>query len=173
VNRPTRAAPEANGEPQPCPGCGLALPAHPGPTHPYIGASAACWARYGELLAREYGPLNLREGHRLSVDAYAVQHPGRPGRRAMQSVAVHLIALHLMLDHGHPPAYVTARLGPILSRLPPLHWLEPPRPNGTLTVRDVLDVEEAHHGDQVRAWAVDVWSAWRPHHATVRGWLGR
>ena len=81
-----------------CPGCGLDLPEHDGPTHAYIGASPACWALYGELLAREYGELRYPPSHRLTVDVYAIQHPGGGERRAIQSVAVHLMALCLVLE---------------------------------------------------------------------------
>jgi hypothetical protein len=53
-----------------------------------------------------------------------------------------------------------------------LHWLDPPRPNGTLTVRGPLDaVGRDDHAVAVEAWARDVWAAWEPHHETVRGWL--
>lgn len=37
-----------------CDDCGVTLPAVEGPTHAYLGASPACWALYGEVLAREY-----------------------------------------------------------------------------------------------------------------------
>ena len=62
-----------------CPGCGLELPQRDGPVHPYIGASAACWSLYGEVLTREYGDASYRSAHRLTLDAYAVQHPGVHG----------------------------------------------------------------------------------------------
>jgi hypothetical protein len=156
-----------------CPGCGLDLPSSSGPTHPYIGASAACWALYGELLAREYEELNLPEGHRLTVDAYAVQHPGRPERRSIQSVTIHLIALHLVLERDEPPATVTARMGELMARLPALTWLDPPTPNGTLTVEHVLAASPEEHHRRAREWAADVWTAWRPYHKLVRGWAER
>ncbi len=38
-----------------CPGCGLRLPPHEGSRDPYGGASAACWARFGEATGRDYG----------------------------------------------------------------------------------------------------------------------
>ena len=154
-----------------CLGCALTLPAHGGPAHPYIGASPACWALYGELLAREYGPLNLPEGHRLTVDAYAVQHPGCPERRAIQSVPVHLIGLHLVLERNEAPGRVTVRLGRIIAHLPKPHWLEPPQPNGALTVRHVLAAQADEYAERVREWATAVWRAWHPHHATVQAWL--
>jgi len=87
-----------------CPGCGLLLPAADGPTHSYIGASAACWALYGQVLAIEAGTYRQPAWHRLTVDAYAVQHPGIPERRSIQSVCVHLISLCLMLEHDISPA---------------------------------------------------------------------
>lgn len=78
------------------------------------------------MLAREYGSLGMPAVHRLTVDAYAVQHPGMPERRSAQSVAVHLIGLHLLLDRGEAPQRVTALLGEVLQRLLELHWLTPP-----------------------------------------------
>ena len=156
-----------------CPGCGLELPAISGPTHQYIGTSAACWALYGELLAREYESPKLLEGHRLTVDAYSVQHPGSPERRSIQSVGVHLIALHLLFERGEPAARVTARLGSLMTRLPALTWLDPPKPNGTLTVQHVLAASPDEHLERAREWASDVWQAWRPYHELVRGWAER
>jgi hypothetical protein len=155
-----------------CPGCGLVLPVNDGPTHAYLGASPACWALYGELLAREYGELRYPPSHRLTVDVYAVQHPGAPERRTIQSVAVHLIALCLVLERRVATVTVTDLMRRVLEREPGFRWLEPPRPNGTLTVRDVLGSRDlAEHAASVDRWARNVWEAWSPHHATVRAWI--
>jgi uncharacterized protein DUF5946 len=55
-----------------------------------------------------------------------------------------------------------------------LRWLDPPRPNGTLTVRGPLEAAgRDEHAASVEAWGRDVWAAWEPHHETVRGWLDR
>ena len=156
-----------------CPGCGLDLPDSNGPTHPYIGASAACWGLYGELLAREYGELRYPPSHRLTVDVYAVQHPGKPERRATQSVAVHLMALCLVLEREVATVAVRELMDRILRAGPELEWLEPPSPNGAVTVRDVLASRDlAEHKEAVERWAADVWAAWSPHHERVRGWIG-
>jgi len=45
-----------------------------GPTHAHIGATASCWALYGEVLAREFENPDLFAIHQLAVDACAVQH---------------------------------------------------------------------------------------------------
>jgi hypothetical protein len=55
--------------------------------------------KYTEKLAREYGGNDYHQPiHRLKVDGYAVQHPGKPVRQAIQSVAVHLISLYYVLE---------------------------------------------------------------------------
>ena len=113
-----------------CPGCGLVLAVGDGPAHPYIGASAACWALFGELLAREYGDPRYRRVHRTTVDAYAAQHPGVAERRSVGSVAVHLGGLLLVLDEGVPSEHVTAWLRRMHAQSPEWRWLEPPRSPG-------------------------------------------
>jgi Family of unknown function (DUF5946) len=156
-----------------CPGCGLVLPLCDGPTHVYLGASPACWELYQRLASPSSVEPEATRVRRLLQDAYAAQHPGVPQRRSVQSVAVHLMDLCVLLERGSE----VRRLVPVLGRMPPrrtldLHWLEPPEVRGTLTVADALhatvdDVRAA----RVEDWASDVWAAWEPHHATVRGWL--
>ena len=156
-----------------CQGCGLVLPTRVGPTHPYIGASPACWALFGEVLAREYGDREYFRLHQLTVDTYAVQHPGVPERRAIQSVAVHLITLCLVLEEGADPAAGPALHTRVAGRAS-FHWLEPPVPNGRITVADVLQARSpSEHERMVKAWARDVWAAWERHHVTVREWIAR
>jgi uncharacterized protein DUF5946 len=156
-----------------CPGCRLVLPLHGGPTHAYVGASPACWSLYGEL-PTAFGLRAVGEtARRLALDAYALQHPGRPQMRSVQSVAVHAMGLCVLLERGAEERRVKLVLGRRPTRkAPALHWLEPPRPNGSLTVRDALVADgPEHYATAVWAWAADVWAAWEPHHTTVRRWL--
>ena len=159
-----------------CPGCGLVLPCHVGPTHAYMGASPACLKLYGRATSLSWG---LRDGLpllRLVVDAYGAQHPGAREIRSIQSIAVHLMGLCMVLERG---AHTEPRLVPARDRRPPrarldLHWLEPPRPIGTLTIRGPVEaVGGLEHAILVEAWARDVWAAWEPHHVTVRNWVDR
>jgi hypothetical protein len=147
----------ATGALRTCPGCGLALPRAQGPAHPYIGASPECWALLGELL--------VRGGLDGAVDTYAVQHPGRPERRAIQSVGTHLVWLCFLLERGAAPARHADTLRRVLARPPAFRWLAPPEPNGVVTVGAVLGGAATP-----RDWAGDVWSAWTPHHEQVRAW---
>ena len=130
---------------------------------------------YCDVLGREYGDFRNPTWHRCTVDAYAAQHPGVPSRRSIQSVAGHLVALHLLLERGLEPGYVTRVLGAAAAasatRQAPFHWLDPPSFAGSRTVLDVAATEGiAAHERMVRAWAADVWAAWSPHHRTVRDW---
>jgi hypothetical protein len=156
-----------------CPGCRLVLPLNGGPTHAYVGASPACWSLYGQL-PTAFGLSAVGEtARRLALDTYALQHPGRPQMRSVQSVAVHAMGLCVLLERGAEERRVKPVLGRLPTRrAPALHWLEPPQPNGSLTVRDglVADGPESYI-TAVWAWATDVWAAWEPHHSTVRRWL--
>ena len=66
-----------------CSGCGIALPAVTGPVHRYMVSSPACWAAYGAVLAREYGNPKYARLRRLTVDTYAVQHPGTESQQSI------------------------------------------------------------------------------------------
>lgn len=155
---------------EPCVGCGALLQPSHGPTHDYIGASPACWAAYGELLAREFGDPAYGWLHRQTADAYAAQHPGVDGRRQRQSVALHLIALCHWLEHrlgGSAINVITRQLAASNEAWP---WLKPPRAYG-MTVVDVLAATSRdEHTTLSRMWAASVWGAWSPHHELVRRW---
>ena len=157
-----------------CPGCGLVLPGQPdAPNHPDIGASGACWALYGEVLAREYEDPAYFRVHQLSVDTYAAQHPGVPERRSIQSLALHLITLCRVLEDEADPAD-GPELHRRLAKQPEFSWLEPPERIGKITVADVRAASDAaEHERIVRRWAREVWRAWESHHATVRRWIDR
>lgn len=136
-----------------CSGCGLVLPEVTGPTHPYMQSSPACWATYGEVLARSYEDPQRRRVHQLMVDAFAVQHPGAPDRRSVQSVGIHLMTLCLVLERGANPQE-GPRLHKHMVKRPVFHWLEPPPRRGDITVNDVhAAVDAAGHIEAVEAWA--------------------
>lgn len=153
-----------------CLGCGGRFAACDGPTHRYMRSSAACWRHFGRVLAREYSEPAWMAAHRLTVDAYAVQHPGDPSPQTAQSVAIHLMSLHAVLDRGL--THAAARdLIVQSSGQRRYDWLDPPAERGTVTVADVsLDADAAAHLAQVERWAASAWSAWRVHHAQIEAW---
>jgi len=155
-----------------CPGCGGMFADVKGPTHRYMEASPGFWAAYGVILAREYSDPVYREVHRLSVDAYAAQHPGRPSPQSIRSVGLHLVRLCLLLELGL--AYEKANAAMLAATKIKLAftWLEPPPYLGPLTVADIVELSSVdEHKQAVRAWALAVWRAWSSHHQAVRRWL--
>ena len=155
----------------PCPDCGLELPESDGPTHAYLGASAACWGVFGEVLAKEYQDARYFKVHQLTVDAYAAQHPGKPERRSIQSVALHLVGLYLALECGRPPAAIIEAHRACAARAQDFIWLEPPAPPFDLTIQDVAAADTPQdHMELVHAYADAVWRSWTPHHGIIRHW---
>jgi hypothetical protein len=154
-----------------CPSCKGLFPAIDGPVHAYMSSSPGCWAAYGEVLALEYSDRALGEVHRLSVDTYAVQHPGDRSRQAIQSVGLHLVRLCLLLERGLSPHDANDAMVEAARHKDQFTWLERPASLGRITVADVrAAMDPESHAATVRAWANDAWQAWGPHHSLVREW---
>jgi CTP:molybdopterin cytidylyltransferase MocA len=154
-----------------CHGCGARyLPQAIDETHPYIGASPACWATFGEVLAREFGDISYGRVHRNTVDIYAVQHPGTDDRRQRQSVALHLIGICHWLEHRMEVAQLNEITQRLASEDRPWPWLTPPD-GYPMTVVDVVAARDgAEHVSLVRRWAEVTWQSWSAHHGQVRAW---
>ncbi len=157
-----------------CPGCGALFSTVEGPTHDYMLSSPACFAAFCSLLAAEYSSETLREVHRLTVDTWAVQHPGDPDdRRAVQSVGLHLARLKLQLDTPSPPAETNAAMLEFSKHKATLPVLSAPE-GFRVTASDVVATAgTADHVEAVRTWARQTWEDWSDHHAFITGWLSQ
>lgn len=154
-----------------CVGCQAEFGEVDGPTHEYMLSSPGCWAAYGEVLAREYSEYRFMQMRRLTVDTYAVQHPGVNVPAARRSVGMHLSRLYLLLEGGRSTERVNKAMLAITEFKDRCDWLEPPSMIGTLSVLEVLQAaSKEEHQNRVRAWAESVWKAWAVHHDTVRKW---
>ena len=142
-------------------------------SHRYINASPECWDLYTEVLAIEYSNASLfQQVHELTVDGYAVQHPG--GKHPDKSLGIHLCGLHLMLDLGIPSANIPRLHQHVADNIETWPHFPPPPDLGSVTVLDVAlagSVEE--HAGKVWQWARSVWQAWSPHHAAVAELVAR
>jgi hypothetical protein len=155
-----------------CIGCGGNVPEMEGPTHRYLESSPGCWQIFGRVLALEYSDPSFGRLHRLTVDSYAVQHPGRPSPQTVQSQWLHLISLCVVVERGLAGGYATRVMGAAARAKRHFAWLTPPQSLGEITVVDVVDAATvAEHEKRVRTWAESAWSAWAAHHGTVRGWI--
>jgi hypothetical protein len=143
-----------------------------GPVHRYMASSPGCWAAYGEVLAREYSHPLYFSIHRLTVDAYAVQHPGSTDRQSIQSVGLHLIRLCLFLEYGLTAENANDAMLEAGKYKRTLTWLKPPASMGEITAADVFHATSVdEHKALVHAWAESSWNAWSRHHDTIRSWL--
>ncbi len=154
-----------------CPDCGATFEPCDGDAHAYLGASPECWAAFNTVLAREFEDAAYFAVHRLTVDAYAVQHPGdQSDQRAAQSVNIHLTALYMIFEEGCAFSYAAKSLGVLANAYKgSFEPLSPPDPaRYKYTVKDVCEAADADaHQKIVRLWAEDVYRAWAPHHETA------
>jgi hypothetical protein len=165
---------------EPCVGCGAILPVLDGPVHRYMTSSAACWATFNSFNDPER-PLEFAAFNALTVDAYAVQHPGVPSsQQAINSVAIHLMTLHGILERGFKidqAVWLRQRPGRpgSVDRHSRFHWLTPPSFANCLMVADVAACETPHERSRiVEAWVRDVWRVWSESHgAQVAVWFER
>lgn len=156
----------------PCPGCGAHLQAVDGPVHAYMASSPACFAAFNLVIAAEYSDPGLMAVHRLSVDTYAVQHPGNAeDRRCVQSVGLHLARLCVQLDSVMRPRETNEVMVRFSGQKASLVWLTPPRVFRK-TIADVVGSAGSDgHANAVRDWAKSTWQDWSAHHATIKRWV--
>lgn len=155
-----------------CIGCRGNFPDIEGPTHRYMESSPGCWSCFETVLAREYGDLAYHEVHRLTVDTYAIQHPGQPSKQTINSVALHGISLCVIFDDDIPMESATRVIQQAAKNKARFEWLTPPASMGPITVADVLRAKDAEtHVKLVNEWAQSAWNAWADHHDTFKQWL--
>ena len=168
----------------PCPGCGTLFPPYDGPTHRYIGASAACWALFtsftcgspdAELLAHSRppqittkSPTDTGAFGAVWGDAYGVQHHGEDSPQAIQSVALHLLSLHGAIAHRADGLWVKERA---LRKHGVFHKLSPPTLGFALTIRHLFPSEGLDRVVTRSEYAQSVYDAWVAlHRTTVESW---
>lgn len=154
-----------------CCGCHVEFAKQTGSTHRYMLSAPACWALYGEVLAREYQDQDYFVAHQLTVDAYAAQHPGVDNPQARQSVAVHLTALYAYFE-GMLNSSDIIRVRKAMTEQQHFPVLLPPD-QYALSVLDVHHAQSAaEHLCAVTDWAHAVWSAWAvSHYQQVKEWF--
>ena len=132
------------------------------------GGRDGCLKLFEEVIAREFGDYRYGRVHRLTVDAYSLQHPDKY-MRSGKSFAAHLTGACAALEHEDAQASNQA-VQKWLSTNPqiekPAHL---PQRRGDLNITYVHSAPDAdEHVKRVREWARDAWGAWAEHHALAR-----
>jgi len=133
---------------------------------------AGCVQIFEEILAREFSDYRYGKIHRLTVDAYSLQHP-EAYMRSGKSFAAHLTGMCAALEYEDPPALNRA-VQKWLSANPKIDKpVDLPDQRGNLTITYIHRASDAdEHIQRVREWARDVWSAWSEHHYLARVLIG-
>ena len=152
-----------------CPACGH-VGHHDGPAHAYMSPSPACWARYGEVLAREYSHPGYWQAHRLLTDAYCGQHSIGKDRRARQSLWIHMAALMLHFEDSAPEARIVSFLRRAARSGHAFRPLAMPAASLGVTIDAIhAATDPDSHAQAVTDYARAVLDAWAPHHPAFRG----
>jgi hypothetical protein len=155
-----------------CCGCGALLEPFNGPVHSYMKSSPACFSLFGKVLASEYSDPALLQTHRMTVDTYAVQHPGTgKSRREIQSVGLHLARLMIQLHNPLPPMETNDVMLQLGRYKATLRYIEPPA-RSSITIADVVPwVGGNRHAEKIQQWAKATWQDWSDHHDYIRSWV--
>jgi hypothetical protein len=133
---------------------------------------AGCLRVFEEVIAREFSDYRYGRTHRLTVDAYALQHPDKY-MRSGKSFAAHLTGMWAALE-GEDASDLNRVAQKWLSANPRIDKPArlPERRSGLtiVYVRDAADADE--HLKRVREWAQAVWAAWSEHHGLARRLIG-
>jgi hypothetical protein len=134
---------------------------------------AGCLKLFEEVIAREFSDYRYGRIHRLTVDSYSLQHPGRY-MLSGKSFAAHLTGMCAALGHENVEDVLADNqtVQKWLSTNPKVEkpaQLPAPKRRGKLTVAYVHDAADGdEHVKRVREWARDVWAAWSEHRELAR-----
>jgi hypothetical protein len=145
---------------QVCPDCGAP------------GGQDACQALFDGVLAREFGDYRYFRLHRLTVDAYSLQHPAKY-MRSGKSYAAHLTGMYAALEGGDA-SRTNQVVQKWLSSTPGIERPDhPPGGNrGALNISHLKGASDPNdHLRRVQEWAESVWPSWRDYHHFAKLWI--
>ena len=140
-----------------CGDCGAAV----------AGGKAGCLKLFEEVIAREFSDYRYGRIHRLTVDAYSLQHPN-DYMRSGKSFAAHLTGICAALE-SDDSATANQKVQKWLSTNPEIaRPAQVPDARGALTITHIHGAAADEHVQRVGEWALDVWGAWSAHHSLAR-----
>ncbi len=128
-----------------------------------------CLKLFEETIAREFSDYRYGKIHRLTVDAYSLQHPD-DYMRSGKSFAAHLTGICAALENDEDALALNQTVQKWLSTNPKIDKpVQIPERRGNLTIAYIQSAVDAdEYGKRVREWVQDVWSAWSEHHALAK-----
>lgn len=112
--------------------------------------------------------------HPLTVDAYALQHPGKESPQTIHSANVHLASLYSYFELGYPIRKLATVKSVMAQFKDAFVWLEPPKSQKDINVGDVLETSNAsQHRKKILKWANYVYRKWGNQHSKAADYLDR
>lgn len=145
-----------------CPSCGA----------PDVGGLTGCDDEFSRLIGREFSNPLLFRAHRLTVDAYCLQHPEKY-MISTKSATAHLSCICWSLEFSEslhlPPALKRFVDGPrTFTRIavpPELH-------RGSINITHLNELSDpTKYLIKAREWANSAWSAWPHAWEQTRAWV--
>jgi len=130
-----------------------------------------CLHVFEEILAREFSDYHYGRIHRLTVDAYSLQHPDQY-MRSGKSFAAHLTGMCAAIEN-EDAIIINRTVQQWLSTNPTIEKPNRiPEQRGDLSITYIHNASDAdEHISRVREWAHVVWTAWAEHHGLARRWI--
>ena len=155
-----------------CSDCFVQLPKlhETAPIHRYLGGSASCWDQFSWLNNAGEPPVAAGRYNALLIDAYCVQHHGIPIPPAINSVAVHGIALYAAFEMGmslDKAVWVRqfSTFGADGKKHGQFVWLTPPDQKGCVTINDIVTQPTPEkRAEMLDNYVLDVWATWKAVH---------
>ncbi len=122
------------------------------------------------ILAKDYSDFRYAKVHRLTVDAYCLQHPDIY-MISPKSFAAYLTGMCCAMAYGNDP-YLRRILQQWLNGKKQLE--KPPLPPhfSSLTISHVTNAQDgAEHAKLVNEWAAEVWKAYAVYHDLAKNWI--
>ena len=145
-----------------CPSCGA------------IGVNCIeeCQARFAGMLGREFTNPAFFKVHRLTIDAYSLQHPEQY-MKSTKSAAAHLTGMCWSMEHGYSQ-HLPRTIKKWVDGARTCTRISPPLPlsRGEITLNHVIDISDPEqYFTAVTEWARSAWNAWRIHWPQARKWI--
>ncbi|MFQ5633006.1 MAG: DUF5946 family protein [bacterium] len=135
-----------------------------------IQSKQKCKEIFDATLVKEFSDFRYAKVHRLTVDAYSLQHPDEY-MVSPKSYAAHLTGMCCAMGYGNDRDLLR-----ILQK-----WLngkkqlqKPPLPEnfGSLTISHIANAKDgAEHEKLVYEWALDAWNAYSGYHELAKDWI--
>jgi hypothetical protein len=134
-------------------------------------SAEVCHNLFEAILEKEFSDFRYARVHRLTVDAYSLQHPDRYMISA-KSFAAHLTGMCCAMEHDGDRDLLHALQQWLSGKSENLEKPPIPARFGNLTIAHPAAASDGDdHARRVQEWAAGVWKAWDIYHELARIWI--